>query len=267
MLRESRKRSGKAIGFLSASGSCGATTIACHVAAELRRVAECDVTVTDFDLSGGMAGFWFRANGPYSVLDAVNNLARLDLSFWKGIVSTVQPRLDVLAAPSHIPLGDLPSPRRLADVLRFARASCEWVVADLGQGMGPLAATLAPDLDALYLVTCAEIAALYQTRRIIRALVDSGFRREAIKLVVSRVRKGQPFGQHEIEKLLAFPVELVLPEDDQEVGEAHAGGRLVSPKCELGKRMLQMAAAIAGKPVQESRPSRFSPFRFRAQEA
>jgi pilus assembly protein CpaE len=266
-LRGARRRSGKAIGFLSASGGCGATTVAAHVAAELRRITESDVTLADFDLAAGMAALWLRAGGSYSVLDVVNNLARLDLSLWKGIVSTVQPHLDVLAAPADIPLGELPPPQRFADVLRFARSACDWLVADLGQGFGPLSATLASGLDALYLVTSTEVTALYQARRILRAVVESGFQKERLKLVIGRLQKDSGFGPQDLEKMLAFPVEFVFPEDRREVAEAHADGRLVLAGCELGRRLTQLASAIAGKPVDEARPSKFSLFRFRAQEA
>jgi Flp pilus assembly CpaE family ATPase len=74
-------------------------------AAELRRSGAGRVGLLDFDLAGGMAGLWFGVDGGYSILDAVHNLGSMDASLWKGLVSAVQPELDVLGAPAGIPLG------------------------------------------------------------------------------------------------------------------------------------------------------------------
>jgi len=62
-------RSGKTIGLLSAQGGCGATMIACHLAAELRRITTASVLAADFDPTSGMLGFWLRADPSRSVLD------------------------------------------------------------------------------------------------------------------------------------------------------------------------------------------------------
>ena len=72
------KGGGKALGFLSAKGGCGATTLVCHVAAELGRLNQ-KVLLTDLDMDAGMVGFITKTKSVYSILDAVNNLHRLDL--------------------------------------------------------------------------------------------------------------------------------------------------------------------------------------------
>ena len=43
------------LGFLSAKGGCGATTIACHAAVELGRVDGRKVLLADFDMDAGMS--------------------------------------------------------------------------------------------------------------------------------------------------------------------------------------------------------------------
>jgi pilus assembly protein CpaE len=264
---DARRNSSKALGFLSAAGGCGATTTACHVAAELRRMEVGDIAVLDFDLFAGVSGFWFGANSSYSVLDAVHGLGRLDESLWKGLVSTVQPHLDVLPAPSEIPLGGLPGNRGFSEVLRFARCRYDWVIADLAQHLTPLSLSLIEDLDTVYVVTTPEVAPLLQTRRIIQRMIQQGYLKDRIKALVSRVHKDQELSVDELEKMIGVPVEAVLPNDNREIADAHADGRLVSPRSDLGKRFAQVATKASGRQADEPRASKFSLFRLRAEVA
>jgi pilus assembly protein CpaE len=265
MLQEARRHKSTAVGFVSASGGCGATMLACHVAAELRRLLPVDVLAADFDVAAGLLGFWMRAAGPYSVLDAVQNLSRLDLSLWKGIVNTVQPRLDVLRAPGEAPVSELPGPRRFAEVLSFARAGYHWVVVDLGIGLGPMQVQLLPELEAVCLVSTPDVTSLYHAKRILRRLDEFKVGRDRRKIVIARARKDETLDMQDLEKLLGAPVDMVLPEDPREIAAAHADNRLVSAKSDLGKRMSQLAARFAGKEADPPKPSKFSLFRSRAE--
>jgi pilus assembly protein CpaE len=268
LLTAPANRSGKTIGLLSAQGGCGATMIACHLAAELRRITTASVLAADFDPTSGMLGFWLRADPSRSVLDVAKNLSRLDLSLWKGMVHAVQPRLDALTAPVEICLGELPSSNSFSTVLRFARANYDWVVADLGQGLSPLSMALIPELDTLYIVTTPEVAALYQARRAIQKLVSSQLTAERPRLVVNRVRAEHAPDSKDMERLFSLPVEAYLPEDYDAVVEAHSEGRLVSPSSDLGRRLTQLAFKVSGQPAPERRESKFSLFRqFRARAA
>jgi pilus assembly protein CpaE len=259
-------RAGKTIGFLSAEGGCGATIVACHVAAELRRITSTEILAADFDLPAGMVAFWLRANGTYSLLDLARNLGRMDSSLWKGMVASVQPHLDVIRAPAEIPLGELPAAKSFVTVLHYARANYDWVVADLGQSLSPLSMALIPELDTLYFVTTPELGPLYHARRIIRKLLSSECTRESPRLVVSRIRKERPLESKDIERLFAIPIEAYLPEDYYEVVEARSEGRLASRKSDLGRRLAQLAARIAGQPEErgESKFSFLRQFRVRA---
>ena len=265
--RGTRQQAATVVGFLAAAGGCGATTIACHVAAELRRSGAGQVGLVDFDLAAGMAGFWFGVGANYSVLDAVHQLGRMDTSLWKGLVSAVQPQLDVLAAPAEIPLGGLPGAHDFVRVLHHARCQYDWIVADLGANLTSLSVALIEDMNAVYLVTTPDVPSLLQTRRIVQRLIQLDCPKEKLKVLVSRVQKGQIVYPDDLKSMIGLPVEGVFPSDSPEIAEAHASGRLIAPKSDFGKRIAQFSASLTGKTVEETKPSRFSLFRLRAQEA
>jgi pilus assembly protein CpaE len=76
------RKGGKVLAFLSAKGGCGATTIACHMAVELSHQTRQYTLLADLDFSAGMISFLMKSRSDYSVLDALRNVHRLDLSFW-----------------------------------------------------------------------------------------------------------------------------------------------------------------------------------------
>src|SRR5260370_27370837 len=70
--REGAKGSGKSLGFMSAKGGCGATTLICHVAAELGRMNQ-RILLADLDLDAGMVPFFTKTKSVYSILEAATN--------------------------------------------------------------------------------------------------------------------------------------------------------------------------------------------------
>ena len=88
---------GRVIGFLSAKGGCGATTVVCHLAAELRRQTGKPVLAADFDIEDGLAAFFLRSEPRYTLVDLLANLTRLDESLWHAMVNPNAAGVDVLA--------------------------------------------------------------------------------------------------------------------------------------------------------------------------
>ena len=96
-----RGANGSIVGLLSVKGGCGATTIACHLAAELQRLTQKEILLADLAMTAGAVGFLMEAKTPYSILDAAQNIDRLDLSYWKALVSNGCPRLAVITSPAE----------------------------------------------------------------------------------------------------------------------------------------------------------------------
>lgn len=254
------RHTGKILGFLSAGGA-GATTLACHIAAGLHSSTGKNTVLADFDTGAGMVGFWMNIESPHSALDAVNNAECLDLNLWKNVVSKVKNGLDVLPAPAEPPVADPPAEPCL-NVLRFARAYYDWMVIDLGRGRNDLVATLAGATDNLFLVTTAEIASLFQARRLLRWFQDRDEGRVRVKVLVNRLRKEQQyFRRQEVEKMLGAPVVGVLPDEVNEVHCAHGERRLVPPSAKLGKAVSALVDTIVGAPQQDRPRLRLSLFR------
>ncbi len=182
------KGNGKSFGLLSAKGGCGATTLACHVAAELGRQNQ-KVLLADLDLDAGMVAFLTKTKSVYSILDAVNNLHRLDISYWKALVSNGIPGVEIVSSPPTLASKQQPKDDQIRHVLAFAKPHYDWSVVDLGRSLSRMAMAALEEIDEVCLVTTLEVPALHQAKQIVQTLLDSGYGKNRIRLILNRTPK------------------------------------------------------------------------------
>jgi len=242
---ENQPKGGKAIGFLSVKGGCGATTIACHVAAELARCTQSKVLLADLDLQSGIVGFLAKTKTPYTVADAANNLQKLDPSYWRALVSNGIPNLEIISAPST-PAAKEISPQQLKHVVAFARTQYAWTVLDLGRNLTGASLAVLDITDQLYLVTTQEVPALHQVKQIVHTLTEGGYDRSRVRLLLNRPPKHADVSLVELETMLGLPIDTTIPNHYQPLQEAYGSGRLLDANTNLGKSFTRLAMKIAG---------------------
>jgi pilus assembly protein CpaE len=241
----STKGAGKSFAFLSAKGGCGATTIVCHVAAELGRMNQ-KVLLMDLDLDAGMIGFITKTKAVYSILDAVNNLHRLDISYWKALVSNGIPGVEIVASPLSLASKIQPKDEQVRQVLAFARPHYDWTLADLGRSLSRLSMAALEEIDEVCLVTTLEVPALHQSKQIVQTLLDSGYGKGRIRLVLNRSPKRLDITPAELEKMLGLPIFCMVPNDYPELYETYAEGRMLNRNSVLGKQIARLASKLSG---------------------
>jgi pilus assembly protein CpaE len=241
---------GRVVGFLSAKGGCGATTLACHTAVEIQKQNKFDILLADMDFDSGMVHFLMKTKSTYSVQDAFNNLHRLDMSFWKAIVSNGTPRLEIISAPSPACLRQQPRPEQLQQVLRFVRQNYDWSIVDLGRNLSFLGMSVLDEIDETCLVTTLDVPALHQAKTIVQTLMNTGYARNRLRLVLNRVPQRLEVTPEEIEKMFGIPVFAVLTDEYQDLYDAYAEGRLVS-EGKLGRQLHAFSMKLAG--IQEEK--------------
>ena len=243
-------RKGRIVAFLSAKGGCGATTLACHATMDLQRLNKFDLLLADMDFDSGMVHFLMKTKSTYSVQDAFNNLHRLDMSFWKAIVSNGTPRLEIISAPSPVCLRQQPRPEQLQQVLRFVRQNYDWSIVDLGRNLGFLGMSVLDEIDETCLVTTLDVPALHQAKQIVQTLMNTGYARNRLRLVLNRVPQRMEVTPEEIEKMFGIPVFAVLTDEYQDLYDAYAEGRLVT-EGKLAKQIRSFTMKLAG--IQEEK--------------
>lgn len=250
--RQTRRPGGKTMAFVSAKGGCGATTLACHVAAELPHFTKGRVLLADLDMQAGLIDFLTKAKTPYSIADAVNNSQRLDASYWSALVSNGVPHLEVITAPSAPGNKQLSSPQ-LKQVLAFARTQYDWSVLDLGRNLNPATLAVLDLADETYLVTTHEIPPLHQAKRMIQFLLDSGYPRANLRVVMNRFPKRPDITIPELQEMLGADIYATVVNDYYALQDAYAEGRFVDKSSRLGRSLVSLARKIAGVEIEKKK--------------
>lgn len=255
------ERRGKVIGFLSAKGGRGATTLACHAAADLRRQTSKSVLLADLDLTSGMIGFIMKVASTYSILDAVANLSRLDESLWKALLSEYKPGIDVIPSPEDFSHESAPSRDELRQVIRFMRTQHDWVVLDLGRSLNEIAASLYGELDELFVISVLEVSALHGLKTIAQKLRDRGEDLAKMELVLNRTPKMMDITQEELQKVLGRPLYAMLPNDYPSLYQSYSSGTLLPPNNRLAQQFALLTTKLAGIEKAPKPQKKFSLFR------
>lgn len=250
----------RSFAFLSAKGGCGATTIVCHAAADVARLTNQQVLLADLDLHSGLVGFIMKTKSDYSLLDAAKNLYRLDLSFWKALVSNGLPGLEIISAPAAFTGQEGPSPDEIRQILRFAKSNYDWTMADLGRGLNRATMEAIEELDECFLVTTLDVGALHQCKSVVRTLLSSGYPANRLHILLNRMPKNPEVTIEEIESMLGVPVYHVVPNDYSALYESSVEGSLLPPTAKLAQNLSGLAAKIGGVEEAPKKTRRFSLF-------
>jgi len=261
-LSESRSRTpqksrppGKVLGFLSAKGGCGATTIACHLAAELgrssaQRAEHC--LLADMDLQAGIVGFLMKVKSPYSMLDAVQNLHKLDVSYWNALVATGWPGLEIIAAPTgYLPKDPIPG-ESLGKVLTFVRTQYAWTVVDLGCMLTLSTVSVLEEIDDIFLITTLEVPSLHQAKQTVQTLINAGFGNR-LHVILNRTPQRPDVTAEELERILGLPIDTMLSNDYYALYDAFCKGKLLPAGSHLGRQLASFAIRLAGAPAEKSK--------------
>ena len=247
---------GKLIGFVSAKGGCGATTLACHLASALQRSPHPErVLVLDLDYQASAAHRNWRVVPTYNVTDAFNAVRRLNSAIWPEFVSPVGDGVDFLAGPT--PEQALPEPWRIETLFRFLIGHYKWVLADLGRQLHPANWSFLDNIDQLYVVTAPDVLALYQTRSMLQTLTSRGFERARLRLILNRNESGpRDFWVESIKQMFEMEVAAAIPDDFATIDklprdryEFPQGSPFGKSVLKLAGQMVKTSLASAGKGV------------------
>ncbi len=253
--RETARPAGKTLGFLSAKGGCGASTIACHLAAELGRASALrgeKSLLVDLDLQSGIVDFLMKSKSPYSVLDAVQNLHRLDLSYWQALIAAGWTGLEILAAPSgYLPKDPVPG-ESLGKVLSFVRTNYAFTVVDLGATLNLATVTVMEEIDDIFLITTLEVPALHQAKQAVQTLINAGFGNR-LHVILNRTPQRPDVTSEELERILGLPIDTMLPNDYYALYDAFCKGKLLPPGSHLSRQLSGLAQRLSGVPAEKGK--------------
>lgn len=235
---------GTILAFSSAKPGSGASTLAAQTAFALRRTTNKRVLLADFDLMGGMIGFYLKLTNTKSLLDAVQFAEKLNEGLWPALVAACD-GVDILPAPEAPYAGPVDA-ARLHAVLEHVRMNYDWVVIDLPVIFQRLSLMTVSESDRTFLVSTSELPSLHLARKAVNLLDQLGFPKERFQMMVNRINRHDEIAGSDIEKLFNCSVHSRIPNDYFSLHRAVTLGQPVDGHCELGKAIEDLAGRLSG---------------------
>jgi len=236
---------GRLLAFLAAKGGAGATTLACNVSSIMGQSAGLQVLLADLDMETGNVAFAMKASSQYSIIEACRNINRLDMHYWKGLVSNGLPGLKILTAPAELRGVEVPQGVEVRQVLRFARTIHDYSVVDLPSSLNRLTMAVLEDADQVFLITTSDLPSLHLAKRTLHTLLQAGYPPGKLGLVMNRTSRRDEVTPEDIARNLGQPVYWSFPDDPENVTDFYIRGGTLSPQSELGKSIRQFIQKLS----------------------
>jgi pilus assembly protein CpaE len=200
---------GDVFAFLGAKGGIGTTTIAVNTASALAQSRQPTLYI-DLHVAYGDAAVFLGAEPRFSVVDALENIHRLDAALFKTLVVSTNGGVDLLASSTQGVVW-APDAQRIRRLLDFARSQYRYVVVDCPRSD----ATILDALEAssrIILVANQELATLRSGTRM-AAMLRQRYRAERVMVVVNRFDSVADIGHDDVERVIGSAVKHVVPSD------------------------------------------------------
>jgi len=229
--------------FLSAKGGAGSTTAAVNTALALQQ-AHGDVVLVDF-APIGHASLHLNLRPQFGVLDALQNLHRLDVSLLDGLMTTTKEGLHLLAGPQQ-PYQTEPTPAELARLFDLLVNHYRFVIVDASSRLDPTTRLLSDLSNAVLVVTQTDLVSLWCASRI-PAFLEEGTWRNRMRMILNRYKKIPGFSDEDIEKATSCKVLWKVPNAYNVVSPAidHGAPVVLQEGPEISRSFHALAAAFA----------------------
>src|SRR5579872_2608994 len=229
--------------FLSAKGGAGCTTAAVNTALALQQ-AHGDVVLLDF-APIGHAALHLNLRPQFGVLDALQNLHRMDVSLLDGLMTPTKEGLHLLAGPQQ-PYPTEPTPGELARLFDLLVSHYRFVVVDASSRLDPTTRLLSDLSNAVLVVAQTDVVSLWSAGRI-HAFLEEGTGRDRLRVVLNRYKKIPGFTDADVEHATNRKVLWKVPNAFQTVSPSidHGTPVVLQEAPEISRSYRALAAALA----------------------
>ena len=248
------ERLGQVFAFIGAKGGVGTTTVAVNTAAALGKIASGNVLLVDLHTMQGDGALFLGAEPRFSIVDALENVQKVDESFFSGLVEKTSAGIDLLAAPTqprHVPVDG----RRVRALLESASRMYATTVLDVPRSDVAMLDAL-DKVTTVVVVTSQELASLRNAAALAEALRHR-YGGTRVKVIVNRYHKESAIPHADVERAVGSSVKHLLPSDYHMAIDALNSGRpfAIDGEGKLASAMRAFSRELAGIQKQKAERS------------
>lgn len=221
---------GRTVGFVSAKGGAGGSTVAHNVAWAIATALRQDNLIIDMDLAFGTAGLNFNQDPPHGIADALSANQKVDQTMLDRLMSKAANHINLLTAPVTLDRTYDFEEREFEQVLELCQATMPVVVLDIPHAWNAWVRQTLATVDEVVIVAEPDLASLRNAKNLadtVRALRPT---ESAPCLVLNKV--GMPRRPEINASEFASSVECQLlgqiPFDAQLFGTAANNGQMIA---------------------------------------
>jgi pilus assembly protein CpaE len=248
--------------FFGAKGGAGTTTIAVNCAVEIARLSKSRTIIVDLKPGLGEVSLFLGVRSRYTLLDALENIHRLDAGFIHELVVKHKSGLDILAGSDHFDRPGTIDSSALEEVFRLLAEEYDYILIDAGSQVNAASIPALYTADTIGLVANPDVPSIRNAQRLLERIGQLGASAERVRLILNRAADPYPIPQTQIESAVGHPIDHAFPSDYKTVSTAMNSGvpLALSSNTELAaqfdrftRRILDGGAEVAVEaPVKKS---------------
>jgi pilus assembly protein CpaE len=201
-------KQGDVFAVVGAKGGVGATTVAVNVATMLNKLRPSSTLLIDLHITYGDAGVFLGAEPRFSIVDALENMHRMDATFLRSLITTTKSGVHLLPSADR----QLSVPVDVAQVralIELAASQYAYVVLDVPRSDSAMLDALAA-VNSIVIVANQEVPTVRGAGRMAAAM-QQRYGRSRVGVVITRYDEGAEIGQSDVERVVGAPVSYVFP--------------------------------------------------------
>ena len=210
--------------FFGAKGGAGTTTVAVNCGVELARLSKRPTIIVDLKSGLGEVGLFLGIRSRYSLLDALDNLHRLDGDFLRELPTKHKSGLDILTGSDQWDRPGASDGPALDEVFRLLSTQYEYVLVDAGCQITSASIAALYSADTICLVANPDVPSVRNAQRLLDRIRQLGPCGERVRLLLNRAAEPFPIPPTQIEAAVGHPIDHTFPSDYKTVSAALNSG-------------------------------------------
>jgi pilus assembly protein CpaE len=210
--------------FFGAKGGAGTTTLAVNCSVELARLSKRPTIIVDLKPGLGEVALFLGIRQRYSLLDALDNLHRLDREFMRELVVKHKSGLDILAGSDQFDRPGASDGGTIEEVFRLIAKQYEYIVIDAGSQINSVTTAALYTADTMFLIANPDVPSVRNAQRLLDRVRQLGACGERVRILLNRAAEPLPIPAKQIENALGHPIHHTFTSDYKTVSTALNSG-------------------------------------------
>ena len=210
--------------FFGSKGGAGTTTLAVNCAVEVARLSKRSTLIIDLKPGLGEVALFLGIRPRFSVLDAVDNLHRLDREFLKELVVKHKSGLDILAGSDNFDRPGAQDAGAFEELFRMLTRHYDYILIDAGSQINSCTVAALYAADQMFLVANPDVPSVRNAQRLLDRVRQLGACGERVRVLLNRAAEPFPIPPKQIESALGHPIHQMFPSDYRTVSTAMNSG-------------------------------------------